>query len=296
MAAAVLCTALFIAVYLFFVQSASGQLIDVALLETARHYPHPLPELNPANRWIAVWILLPPAVGLCVVTLRARHWVAAGIAAATVVAANLTTQVVKHVWLDRPELIAGAGTSNALPSGHTTMAAAAAVAVFIAAPARQRPVWGLLAVAWSGGWGVFIFVEDWHRPSDMIAAYLVVAGWAVAGGWLIMRLSPGTNTLTHRFSGPAVAAEWFCGICGAAATAGAIALLFLGGGWAGLERTLSGDPSVWHWLSGIAWCLGPALLLGAAALRLFRTEAAEVGPSGVTSSRAGVAALRGPAR
>src|SRR5699024_6593742 len=139
------------------------------------HFDHPLPVLDPQNRWIAVWILAPPAAVVAAQTLPRRRFTALAIAAGLVVASNITTQVVKHWWLQRPELIPGAGTSNALPSGHTTMAASAAVAVFLAADARRRPLIGVLAAVWGAGWGTYIFLENWHRPSDMVAAYLVVA-------------------------------------------------------------------------------------------------------------------------
>lgn len=272
MSGAIVCAVLFIAVYLMFVLSVPGQLIDVALRETTFAFDHPLPNLDPQNRWIAVWILAPPVLALLALTLPGRRLITLGITAGFIAAANVTTQIVKHVWLQRPELIAEAGTDNALPSGHTTMAASAAVAVFLAAPARYRPAAGAAGAVWGGGWGALIFLESWHWPSDMVSAYLVVAGWGLVAGWLVMRLSPEANTL-HREIPGAVVYEVLCWAAGVLLTAAAVGCLYAGGGWAGLERTLDGDPSRWHWLSGTLLSVGPAFLAAAVGIRFFHREA-----------------------
>lgn len=278
MAGIALCAVLFIAVYLIFVLSAPGQLIDVAVHAPTAHFDHPLPPLDPGNRLIAVWILGPPALALAAITLPGRHFITLGVAAGVVAASNITTQIVKHLWLDRPELIPGAGTTNALPSGHTTMAASAAVAVFLAADARHRPLVGALAAVWGAGWGSYIFIEHWHRPSDMVAAYLVVAGWGLLGGWLIMRGAPDRNTLREAVPSAKVC-EAACWAVGALLTAAAIGSLYAGGGWAGLERTMDGDHSLWHWLVGALLSIGPAFLAAAAGIRFFHAEAGRAEPA-----------------
>lgn len=278
MAGVGLCAVLFVVVYLFFVQTASGQLIDVALRETTFHFGHPLPVLDPANRLIAVWILLPPAAVLLGLTVPGRNYRTLTVAAAMVAASNITTQVVKHGWLERTELIPGADTVNALPSGHTTMAASAAVAVFLAADARHRPLVGALAAVWGGGWGAYIFIESWHRPSDMVAAYLVVAGWGLIGGWLIMRSAPQRNTLWRRVRYAAIL-EAGCWTVGGLVTAAAIWCLYAGGGWAGLERTVGGEPERWHYLGGTLLSVGPAFLAAAVGIRFFHREAGRADPA-----------------
>lgn len=275
-----LCAVLFIIVYLLFVLSVPGQLIDVALHEATFHFNHPVPPLDPTNPWLPLWIVGPPAVVLAAMTLPRRRVVTLGITAGFVAAANVTTQIVKHGWLDRPELIPGAGTSNALPSGHTTMAASAAVALFLAADARHRPLVGTLAAVWGGGWGAYIFIERWHRPSDMVAAYLVVAGWGLVAGWLIMRLAPARNTLTAE-SFTVRIYEGFCWTVGAVLSAAAIASLYAGGGWAGLERTLAGEHNYWHWVSGVLLSTGPAFLSAAIGIRFFHREAARAEGAGL---------------
>jgi len=271
------CAVLFIVSYLVFVLTTSGQLVDVALRETTFAVDPPIPPLDPENRWIAVWILAPPGLALAALTLPGGNYITLAVASAGILASNITTQLVKHVWLERPELVPGAGETNALPSGHTTMAASAAVAVFLAAPAKHRPLVGLIAALWGGGWGTYIFIEGWHRPSDMVAAYLVVAGWGLVAGWVIMRGAPQRNTLT-RPTPSARIYEVLGWIIGAVLTAASIGCLYAGGGWAGLERTLEGDPSRWHWLSGALLSLGPAFLAAAVGIRFFHHEAGRAVP------------------
>lgn len=274
MGALAACVAAVLVVYLFFVQSEPGQLIDVGMRRGTATMAHPMLELNPANRWIAAWILLPPAVVVATLTLSAQRYWAALLALVTVIGANITTQVLKHGILVRPELVEGAGTSNALPSGHTTMAASAAVAVLLVSPARWRPAWGVLAGLWAAGWGVGIFVENWHWTSDMVSAYLVSAGWGVAAGWVLFRTDTQWNMLTTEQRKSGATAEWMMFLVGTVAVVGAVACLFMGGGWAGLERSVAGDVSRWHWFAGVGLCAGTAVLIAGAGMRLLRKEAA----------------------
>ena len=180
-------------IYLAAVHTASGQLLDTMMRGTAHGTSHPLPELDPDNRWIPLWILAPPGavlLGLLASRPRRLRRAAATSAAIVLAGANLTTQIFKTLWNERPALVvdlAPAWSANSLPSGHTTMAASAAAAVFLAAMPRGRPFWAMLGALWAGGWGGYIFVEGWHRPSDMIAAYLVVAAWTALAGCLLLQ-------------------------------------------------------------------------------------------------------------
>lgn len=90
--------------------------------------------------------------------------------------ANVTTQVLKHGFLDRPDF--GFGTLNSLPSGHTTVVAGAVAALALVAPRALLPV-----VAAGGAFaatltGASTIVAGWHRPSDVVVALAVTAAWA----------------------------------------------------------------------------------------------------------------------
>ncbi|UFU07145.1 phosphatase PAP2 family protein [Ruania halotolerans] len=90
--------------------------------------------------------------------------------------ANVTTQLLKEV-LPRPNLDVTYVLGNSLPSGHTTVAASVAATALLIAPHRVR---GVVAVAGAGYavlTGLGTLVGGWHRPSDVVAAYLVVAAW-----------------------------------------------------------------------------------------------------------------------
>lgn len=110
-------------------------------------------------------------------------------AAGLVVVANVSTQVLKHWILWRPDhgLSQRWDGANTLPSGHTTVAASAAVALVLVCPARWRP-----AAAWAGAGiaaatGYSTLAAHWHRPADVLSALLLTVGWgalAVAlGAW-----------------------------------------------------------------------------------------------------------------
>ncbi|WP_299035948.1 phosphatase PAP2 family protein [uncultured Pseudokineococcus sp.] len=96
--------------------------------------------------------------------------------------ANVSTQLLKKVLLERPDL--GLGDANSLPSGHTTVAATLAVALVLVVPVAVRSTAAVLGAVYAAATGVSTLVAGWHRPSDVAAALLVVAAWtglAVAG-------------------------------------------------------------------------------------------------------------------
>lgn len=278
------CWALIIGTYEIFVRTSLGQVVDTVPRLTAEHFEHPLPYLprEQGESWItALWIILPPAVLFGLLVLTKQKFISGVLALGSAVAANITTQVMKYSWLERDHVeddrsisayLTQADLPNSLPSGHTTLAASAAVAVFLVASPRQRPFIGLLAAVWAGGWGTYIFIEDWHRPSDMIAAYLVVAVWGLIAGWAIMRAEPKHNTVlvdNQPIAAPSAALCWILGIL-FTATAG-LCFLF-GGGWSGLFNGVE-DPTLWHWLAGALLSGGPAFMVAGAGITLFASEA-----------------------
>jgi len=125
------------------------------------------------------------ALGLLLVVVLAvarRRLVLALAAVVVVVGANVSTQLLKKVVLERPSL--GLGDVNSLPSGHTTVAATLAVALVLVVPVAARSTAAVLGAAYAAATGVSTLVAGWHRPSDVAAALLVVAAWtclAVAG-------------------------------------------------------------------------------------------------------------------
>src|SRR4029453_6272494 len=125
-----------------------------------------------------------------------RRWTAAGIAVAACIAANLATQVLKLFIPDRPDRGIETLELNSLPSGHTTLAASAAAAVFLVVSPRWRPLAGFLGGSFAVAAGVSTLINQWHRPADVVAAYCVVGMFVLLAGWLILRLGDRWNTWT----------------------------------------------------------------------------------------------------
>lgn len=92
--------------------------------------------------------------------------------------ANLTTQVLKHWALDRPDHDVGDRLVNTLPSGHTTAAASVSAALLFVVPRRYRPAAALVGAVYTLATGISTLVGQWHRPSDVAAGVLVVVAWA----------------------------------------------------------------------------------------------------------------------
>lgn len=118
------------------------------------------------------------ALGLLLVVVLAvlRRRLPLAVASVVLVGgANVTTQLLKKVVLERPDL--GLGSANSLPSGHTTVAATLAVALVLVVPVAVRSTAAVLGAAYAAATGVSTLVAGWHRPSDVAAALLVVAAW-----------------------------------------------------------------------------------------------------------------------
>ena len=130
----------------------------------------------------AVAIVAAGAVALALIRGEVRLAVAALV---VIGGANLTTQVLKHAVLDRSEFVGGIVAHNSLPSGHTTVIAAALGALCLVSPTWLRPVVltaGSFAVTLTGASTV---VAGWHRPADVLAAVLVCLAWTAVAALVV---------------------------------------------------------------------------------------------------------------
>ena len=103
--------------------------------------------------------------------------------------ANLTTQLLKYLII-RPDLGVDperAAAGNSLPSGHTAVAASVAVALVLVLPRTFRAWGAVLGAGYTALAGVATLSAGWHRPSDALAALLVVGAWAAFVGLLLVR-------------------------------------------------------------------------------------------------------------
>ena len=134
--------------------------------------------------YVGIGAIVAVVAGCVVVSvLRGRIALAAG-AVAVIAGANVTTQVLKHTVLDRPDL--GLGTLNSLPSGHTTVVASAVGASLLVAPRAWRPLVALAGGLATTMTGASTVVAGWHRPADVVAALAVSLVWT-AGVSLVLR-------------------------------------------------------------------------------------------------------------
>ncbi len=108
-----------------------------------------------------------------------RPLLAAGVVVA-ILGANLTTQVLKDVVLERPDLV-GSGAyayGNSFPSGHVTLAASLALAALLVAPRRLRSLVTIGGAIYVGIVGISTLTVGWHRLADGLGAILVALAWA----------------------------------------------------------------------------------------------------------------------
>jgi len=178
-----------VTVWRFFVRSEHGQLLDTVALAGNRIGRTRVENLvdTVLNTMSALSLVIAMAVIVFIALIRRRVAVAFG-AMLLIVGANLSTQVLKQV-IDRPQLgvdVQRAVAGNSLPSGHTTVAAAVAVALLLVLPAGVRGAGGMLGALLTAVVGIATLSAGWHRPSDAVAALLVVGVWACAAGLFIV--------------------------------------------------------------------------------------------------------------
>lgn len=176
--AAAACTAAVVALVQVAVGTASGQRLDQLILSGAGEHEGPLAQYAElAVETVSVPVVaVMLALAVLLVLLRRRPGLLLPLGS-LVLGANLSTQVIKHVLVTREALGPGIDiTPNSFPSGHTTLAASAMVALVLAS-GRARAVLAPLGAAWTVAAGLGTLVVGWHRPSDVVGAIAVVAAW-----------------------------------------------------------------------------------------------------------------------
>jgi len=208
--------ALFVAVYLFFVRSYIGQVIDERSFAGANVWKGDLIDFAQSflNALPVAAVVIGTIAALIIVLVR-RNWLVFAIAAGGAVAANVSTQVLKYSVLSRPAKGVDTGLANSLPSGHTAVAASAALLVFLVTAPRYRPLAAVLGALFTVVAGASTLVEQWHRPSDVIAGMLVVAFWACISGIVLaaLRLRPADPPVRSKLW----ALVWIAAACGVVA-------------------------------------------------------------------------------
>ena len=257
-AGALVSAAAFVGVYVFFVRTRLGQIVDERALAGAENWPaglegsaEQLLEVLPTIATVAAAILV------IVIVLVRRNGRVALAAASAALAANVSTQVLKAA-LDRPDNGVSDALVNSLPSGHTTAAAAASLAVFLVSSPRLRPVVAALGALFTTATGAATLLNQWHRPSDVVAAMAVVAFWGSAVGFVLagvrlrdgVRARPGLAPLAWITIGCAVLGALGLGVTVAGATTGDSHLLIA---YAGGVATIAAVAFLLAWLGAAAF-------------------------------------------
>lgn len=171
----------FEAVRRVFVDTVRGQWLDAAALQGNSIGQGHIEELvDTVLNAMTVLSIAAATLAIAFIALARGRILLAGAAILLVAGANLTTQLLKY-GLERPELgvdLARAGAGNSLPSGHTTVAASVAVALVLVLPPALRGAAALVGAGYAGLAGIATLSAGWHRPSDAVAAMLVVGAWA----------------------------------------------------------------------------------------------------------------------
>jgi membrane-associated phospholipid phosphatase len=178
-------------VYRVFIRTGLGQTIDSAAMRGGDiHHPQVSEVLSRtlnATQFVILGIVC--VIAAVVGILRRRVDLSIGVAV-LVVAANVAAQQLK-AHLDRPDLD-GTAMSNSFPSGHTAAAASVAFVLVMAFPRALRGAMGLLGAAYVAVVAVATVWAEWHRPSDTIAALLIVLACGSLIMWVIrLRRSAG---------------------------------------------------------------------------------------------------------
>lgn len=252
-----------------FVATRTGQVVedyayDGALTGRTRLWTVAEPVLGVVS---VSFVVLGTLAAVAIALVR-RRWLLAVQALVLVGGANLTTQLVKKVVLDRPVFDSEAWWTNSLPSGHTTVAASVSVALLLTVPRLARPWVAFFGAVYTAATGISTLVGQWHRPSDVVAAVLVVLAWGALACSLTTwdAQDPGpADDRPRRISAPkGSSSAWVLAVLGVAGVgAGGIAL------WA-LQQTAtvvtgSGQPLTTN-AEMVAYAGGAAGVVAATAL------------------------------
>lgn len=129
--------------------------------------------------------------------LRGR-WKLAILGMGAVGTAVLAAEILKLIVLERPDLGVAPGATNSYPSGHATIGMAVGLGVLLVVPPILRWPVGIGVVIFGAAFGTAVVAVGWHRPSDVVGAYLVSLAAAAGFLGLFLSLFPGEMKLENR--------------------------------------------------------------------------------------------------
>lgn len=266
LAAAAALVVLLAASYLFFVHGYMGQLID----EQARSGVGLGSAAEGASALLDAVPLLSAGIVVVatVVGLVRRAGVSTLVALGVVAAANLTSQLLKHELLSRPDNGATGLWHNSFPSGHTTVFVSAVFALFLVCAPRVRPLIATAGAIATTIVGALLVVSGWHRPSDVVGGVLVVAIYVFVGGAVLSRVRPAALRQGGRggADAPGIAGTIALLVVAACASAAAFGLAYV-------TADASTDSAPAATVAGFIGITAASVSIAALATRLFRRVA-----------------------
>jgi membrane-associated phospholipid phosphatase len=176
LAVLVLAAAAVAAIYRIFIRTSLGQLVDTGAMRGGDvHHPRVVEVLSRTlNGTTLVSLVAVCLAAAAVGVLRKRVDLAIG-AGLLVIGANASTQLLK-TQLGRPDLD-DFPAPNSFPSGHTSAAASVAFAMILVLPHAVRGTIALIGAGYVTVIAIATVWAEWHRPSDTVAALLIVLAW-----------------------------------------------------------------------------------------------------------------------
>lgn len=177
--------------FVFFIYTATGQQVDEqAYTEYAHQFKSYRGPTLTALDSLPVVVGVIAVLGLVAVLIWKHRFLPSLIGVLVGAAAVTSTYLLKHYLIVKPDLSVQEALSNSAPSGHTTFAAAAGAALFLAAPRFLRPTVALCAALATCLTGASTIINGWHRPADVVTAILVTAIWTVVGMGVLRYVRP----------------------------------------------------------------------------------------------------------
>lgn len=179
-----------VAIFVLFVRTMRGQYVEAIALTGNSIGRYRIADLvGEVLDAISIASLLAATIVIGFIALARRRVLLAIAAVLIVVGSNVTTQFLKYQVFTRPDLDVDdpvIRSINTLPSGHTTVAASVALALVLVLPPALRGTTALLGTGYAALTGVATLTASWHRPSDVVAAFLVVGAWTAAAALLLV--------------------------------------------------------------------------------------------------------------
>lgn len=177
--------------FAFFIYTTTGQQVDEqAYTEYANQFKSYRGPTLTALDSLPAAVGVIAVLGLIAVLIWKHRFLPSLIGVLVGAAAVTSTYLLKHYLIVKPDLDVQEALSNSAPSGHTTFAAAAGAALFLAAPRFLRPTVALCAALATCLTGASTIINGWHRPADVVTAILVTAIWTVVGMGVLRYVRP----------------------------------------------------------------------------------------------------------